>query len=215
MPGPFSLADLAPLSAGLFKLWALSLRFDHGGEWDQVTRLHLARKPVILCIWHSELLALAAYGWRIPDALVTVISQSKDGEIIARMVERLGYAVARGSSTRGGLKALLRLARIMRAENRMAVLTVDGPKGPRHEPKPGAVFLARQTGAAIIPVRAYPSRKWVFTKSWDRFEVPKPFARIQVRAGQPWHVADGDPNEAALARETGLLRERLLALEPK
>lgn len=215
MPHSFSPADLAPLSAGLFKLWALSLRFDHGGEWDQVTDFQRAGKPVVVCLWHNELLSLTAFGWRIKSPAVTLVSQSKDGEIISRVLERLGYATARGSSTRGGVRALIRTARVMRDANRLAVFTVDGPKGPRHEPKPGAIYLARLAKAVVIPVRAFPTGKWVFAKSWDRFEIAKPFTRVRVRVGRPWNIMDGELDDAAMARETGFLKERLLALEPR
>ncbi|HKI80352.1 MAG TPA: DUF374 domain-containing protein, partial [Pseudodesulfovibrio sp.] len=101
--------------------------------------------------------------------VVTFVSQSKDGEVIARVLEQIGHVTVRGSSTRGGVRALLQAKRIMEKQNRMAVFTVDGPKGPRHKPKDGIIFLAQRAGAKIVPLRAYPVSKKVFDKSWDHF----------------------------------------------
>ncbi|HMM38595.1 MAG TPA: lysophospholipid acyltransferase family protein [Desulfovibrio sp.] len=215
MAGSFSLADLAPLNAGLFKLWARSIHFDHAGEWDIITNSHAAGKPVILALWHNELFALTAFGYTLDVPAVTFVSQSKDGEIIARILERLGHVATRGSSTRGGAKALVKAARVMRKECRHAVLTIDGPKGPRHEPKPGVILLARLAGARIMPIRAFPERKHVFTSSWDRFELPYPFTRCQVRVGRPLDIPEGELDEAGMERETERLRLAMLSIDPR
>ncbi len=145
---------------------------------------------------------------------MTFVSQSKDGEIIARVLERIGHVTTRGSSTRGGVKALIKAARVMRDQKRMAVLTIDGPKGPRYEPKPGAIFLAKTAGALLVPVRAFPRRMHVFQKSWDRFELPYPFTPCPVRVGEPYALKNEKLDEKGLAEEAARLRERMLALGP-
>ena len=211
----FSIANLAPVSAGLFKLWAHSIRFDHAGEWDPITASRAQGKACVLALWHNELFALTAFGYTMRMPAVTFVSQSKDGEIIARMLERMGHVTARGSSTRGGVKALVKASRVMRRENRHGVLTVDGPKGPRHEPKPGAILLARLSGTLIFPIRAFPERKYVFARSWDRFEIPYPFTRCQVRVGEPIQAPDGELDEAAMAQETERLGRVMRGIRPR
>ncbi|MCM0754380.1 lysophospholipid acyltransferase family protein [Desulfovibrio aminophilus] len=211
----FSIADLAPVTAGLYKLWAHTIRYDHAGEWDPITASRMEGKACVLALWHNELFALTAFGYIMKMPAVTLVSQSKDGEIIARMLERMGHVTARGSSTRGGVKALIKAARVMRKENRHGVLTVDGPKGPRHVPKPGALLLSRLSGNLIFPIRAFPERKVVFQRSWDKFEIPYPFTRCQIRVGEPIQAPDEEMDEAALNREAERLGRIMRGITPR
>ncbi len=136
-----------------------------------------AGKPVVFVLWHGRLLPCTYWnGWQ---RLVTLVSQHRDGEYIARIVERWGYTTVRGSSSRRAAGALRELVRHVRAGRSLAV-TPDGPRGPREVMKPGALLAAQLTGAPIIPASGGASRGWWFG-SWDRFLVPKPFSR--VRAG--------------------------------
>jgi lysophospholipid acyltransferase (LPLAT)-like uncharacterized protein len=139
---------------------------------------------VIYASWHQRLFY---HVHRLRKRNVTVmISQSRDGEYIARLVNWLGLNDVRGSSTRGGVDALKVLIRNMRAGANGGMIP-DGPTGPSREAKIGTIILARMTGASIIPISWGADRCWVFN-SWDRFMVPKPFARISYYYGEPISV---------------------------
>lgn len=158
--------------------------------------LHAARaagRRVIFALWHGELLPLL---WQHRGERVAImISEHKDGEIIARIAESLGFETVRGSSSRGGARALIGLMRQIDAGFDGAV-TPDGPRGPAHVFAPGAAIAAQRTGALIVPIRAAASHAWRL-KSWDRFLVPKPFARVDVSYGVPTPVDVATPREAA------------------
>lgn len=166
----------AALLGGLFSTVRFTTEGDAGyrSEWN-------AGRPVVFIFWHGRLLPLSYYhrAWN----LVTLISQSGDGEYIARIVQRWGYDVVRGSSSREGGPALRKLVRLAR-EGRSVAITPDGPRGPRETMKPGVVTAAQLAGCALIPVAAGASRSWWF-EGWDRFMVPKPLARIHIVYGQP------------------------------
>ncbi|WP_147821458.1 lysophospholipid acyltransferase family protein [Salidesulfovibrio onnuriiensis] len=207
---PIDPLRLTPAVAGLYKLWIRSLRLEDLGGWEKIGSLHEAGHPLVLCLWHEEIFALTGYGWTRTQDVVTFVSQSKDGEFITRVLLSLGHVPVRGSSTRGGVRALLGAKRIMERENRMAVFTIDGPRGPRRVPKDGPIFLAQRAGAKIVPMRAFPRRKHVFEKSWDHFQVPYPFTSCQIRIGDPYDVTTEKLTEDVMERE----RERLrLAME--
>ena len=120
-------------------------------------------------------------------------SSSFDGEYIARIIEKLGYKAIRGSSTRGGIEALLGLHKLI-AKGTTVGFTIDGPRGPIYVAKPGPVLLARNTQVPIMPFYVAAEDGWVFN-SWDRFVIPKPFSRVHLRVGRFVHVprdADSD-----------------------
>jgi lysophospholipid acyltransferase (LPLAT)-like uncharacterized protein len=152
-----------------------------------------ANRRVIYTLWHGELLPLLWHhrGRRI----AVVISEHRDGEIIAQIAERLGYTTVRGSSSRGGGRALLGLMRAIES-GRDGAVTPDGPRGPAHVFAPGAAIASQRTGAALLPVRASASWAWRL-KSWDRFLVPKPFALVRVVYGPLTPVNAASPREAA------------------
>lgn len=212
---PVNPASFAPLISWLFRLWTRSIRFEPVGDPGSFLERNRQGEPVVLALWHGEIFPLTAYGHTISSYLVTFVSQSKDGEVIARVLERLGHTTVRGSSTRGGVRALLQAKRIMEKENRMAVFTVDGPKGPRHKAKDGVIFLAQRAGARIVPLRAYPERKKVFDKSWDRFVLPMPFTRCPVYIGEPMEVTTEKLTPEVMEREKRRLEKRMLALGPQ
>jgi lysophospholipid acyltransferase (LPLAT)-like uncharacterized protein len=148
---------------------------------------------VIFTLWHGELLPLL-WHHRKQDIAV-VISEHRDGEIIAQIAERLGYSTVRGSSSRGGGRALIGLMRAIQAGHDGAV-TPDGPRGPAHVFAPGAAIAAQRTGAPLLPIRASATRAWRL-KSWDRFMIPKPFATVRVAYGPLTSVDEATPREAA------------------
>ena len=133
--------------------------------------------PTIFCFWHRSLL-LAAYRFR-GLGIAILISRSFDGELIARTVERLGFAAVRGSSTRGGSVGLRGMERAY-AEGRICAFTADGPKGPAEVAKPGAVHLARLVGADWVGAFELRAERCWRLGSWDGFVLPKPFSRVRV-----------------------------------
>ena len=211
---PIDPAIFAPLIAFLLKVWTRLVRYEVYGDWQMIKQLNEAKQPLILALWHGEIFPVTSYGYTVFTKVVTFVSQSKDGEIIARVLKRLGHKTVRGSSTRGGVKALLQAKRIMEREHRVAVFTIDGPKGPRHKSKDGIIFLAHRAGAKIIPLRAYPTSKKVFDKSWDKFVVPYPFSRCRICIGEPMEVVAEKLDDATLARERGRLEATMHALKP-
>jgi lysophospholipid acyltransferase (LPLAT)-like uncharacterized protein len=154
--------------------------------------------PVLYCFTHGVLLPLAFTHRR--RGIQVLISESRDGEMIARVVERLGFGTVRGSSSRGGLRALAELIARGR-EGRDLAVTPDGPRGPRGSAEPGAVIVAAKAGVPLVPVGVAAGAAWR-AKSWDRFLVPKPFARVWVVYGTAIGVVEGDVGRAAdLSRE--------------
>jgi lysophospholipid acyltransferase (LPLAT)-like uncharacterized protein len=152
-----------------------------------------AGRNIIFVLWHGELLPLL---WQHRgEGVVVVISEHRDGEIVARIAESLGYRTVRGSSSRGGSRALIGMMREIDAGHDAAV-TPDGPRGPAHVFAPGAAIAAQRTGAPLLPVRCTASRAWRL-KSWDRFLIPKPFARVVITYGEQTPVIAGTPREAA------------------
>src|SRR4051812_2874131 len=178
---------------------------------DDVARS--GRQP-IMAFWHGRILPSTYFFRR--RGIVVITSENFDGEWIAGIIERFGYGTARGSTSRGAVKALVRLKRDM-AAGKPAAFTLDGPRGPAKVAQPGAVWLARATGNPIVPFHIESSRHWT-AGSWDRTQIPKPFSTVAIAIGEPLEVppdADGVAFEAArLALETDLksLEARALAL---
>ena len=112
---------------------------------------------------------------------------------MARVIERFGYGIARGSSTRGAKRAVVTMLHEIRG-NKDVAFSIDGPRGPRYIAKPGAVWIASKTGAAIFPFHLSPERKWVI-HSWDHFHIPKPFSRVLVLMGAPIYVKENADQE--------------------
>jgi hypothetical protein len=194
--------------SGLFKLWGSTLRFSRT-NYQAMTSMEEQGQSIIFALWHDELFPLT-YLHR-NEGVVAVVSSSKDGEILARVMERLGFGTVRGSSSRKGLKALLAALKEVRTKGRHVVLTVDGPRGPRHQAKPGAVFLASKAGVPILPVRVRISRAKIFEKAWDRFQLPLPFARCEAIYGEPYQVPE-KLDASSLAAEQDRLTKKLEAL---
>lgn len=145
----------------------------------------------IYVFWHRALIPVA-YRFR-NRGIAVMTSSSFDGEYIARIIEKLGYKAIRGSSTRGGIEALLGLHKLI-AKGTTVGFTIDGPRGPIYVAKPGPVLLARNTQVPIMPFYVAAEDGWVFN-SWDRFVIPKPFSRVHLRVGRFVHVprdADSD-----------------------
>ena len=163
---------------------ASSWRLERSPEFEALDREYRAGKQCILVFWHARMLPLA---WTHRGRkIVVLVSRHGDGEWIARVLERTGTLTARGSSTRGaeaGVMALLAHA----AQGRTLAITPDGPRGPAERVKTGSVYLAARTGLPLVPLTVASDRAWVL-RSWDRFRVPQPFARVRLAYGTPIEV---------------------------
>lgn len=172
-------AAIAALGYPLISLIGKSCRWEvHGHEHYAAIRAD--ESPPIFAFWHGRILP-ATYFWR-GRGIVVMTSENFDGEWIARIIERFGYGTARGSTSRGGPRAMVQLRRDIR-RGQAAAFTVDGPRGPSRSVQPGAVWLASLTGSPILPFHIESQRYWS-ARSWDRTQVPQPFSRIAVAIGE-------------------------------
>jgi len=174
---------LAAPAAYLIKAWSASCRLsvvDPAGCYDS------ARFPAIYAVWHNRIPLLGSLLKQdMRNRLVVLVSGSRDGNYGAAVVRHLGVRPVRGSSSRGGMKALRELLREL-GEGHATVVPLDGPRGPRYEVQPGIVLLARKSGAPIVPVSLNAPDRWQ-ARSWDQTQLPKPFSRVELRFGQPLH----------------------------
>ncbi len=201
-----SMVLVPPLGAAVIRVLAATWRIRIVGR-EHVESARTIGKPIVFAFWHGRLLPLA-YVHRGEGARV-LASEHEDGELLGRTIRYLGFGHVRGSSTRGGTKAILALVDAARAGHDVA-LTVDGPRGPRFNVKPGVIEVAKLTGGAVIPVTTASRRHRSFA-SWDAFQLPAPFTRVCVAYGEPLRVApdaDREVQEAARA----VLEARLRAL---
>jgi lysophospholipid acyltransferase (LPLAT)-like uncharacterized protein len=146
--------------------------------------------------------------------VVAIVSPSKDGDYLERILASNNVGAVRGSSTRGGVRALLSLARMMKNELVHACITIDGPVGPRHVAKEGGLFLANRTGGRIIPVRIF-MKNSIKAPTWDKFQIPLPFSKVVIRFGEPWGEGQLEvPNieEDTLSRNKARLEKELREL---
>jgi lysophospholipid acyltransferase (LPLAT)-like uncharacterized protein len=201
-------AAAAPLIAGLCRTFRW--RVDGAEHWDTVVRS--GRQP-ILALWHGRIFAGLHYFRR--RNVVVITSQNFDGEWIARILHRFGFATARGSTSRGAVRALVQLRRALESQ-RPAAFTLDGPRGPARVAQPGAVWLAGATRNPLLPYHIEASRSWTLN-SWDRTQIPKPFSTVAIAIGQPIDVKDTAPDTLEAGRVRLLaalagLEERALAM---
>lgn len=152
-----------------------------------------AGRAVVLSLWHGEMLPLLYYHRN--RQIAVLVSEHGDGEIIARILATFGFRLVRGSSSRGAARALIAVDRELAAGFDVGI-TPDGPRGPLHSVAPGALLAAHRAGVRIVPLAASASAFWQL-RSWDRFMIPKPFARVTIAYGDPL------PVEAASSREAG------------
>ncbi|HAK54214.1 MAG: lysophospholipid acyltransferase family protein [Vicinamibacterales bacterium] len=199
-------ATIALLGYPLIALLGATLRWRVSGleRFDEIAAG--GRQPV-MAFWHGRILS-ATYYFR-GRGIVVITSENFDGEWIARIIERFGYGTARGSSSRGGQRALLQLKRAL-AEGKAAGFTLDGPRGPAERAQPGAVWLAGATGQPLLPFHLEAERSWM-ARSWDRTQIPKPFSRVALAVGAPIEVPP-DADEATLEAKRLELEEALRRL---
>jgi len=181
----------------LIKFIGKTIRYETEG-WENFQKIERDGKIPIYSFWHNRIFA-GTYFFR-NRGIVVITSQSFDGEYIARFIRRFGYGAARGSSTRGGVGALIEMIRLMKRGLPMG-FTVDGPRGPKYVAKTGAVLLAKKTGNPIMPFVVETEKFWTIN-SWDNLRIPKFFTRAKVFIAEPIYVAkDADETEIEAKRK--------------
>lgn len=181
-----------PLGLFVLRLLALTWRVEARGDAAWRAR-HATGQGMVMALWHGQLLPLAFYLRNL--GMSVLVSEHRDGEIIAQILERMGYTMIRGSSTRGGARALVEMIKALRGGIAVCI-TPDGPKGPARTFAPGAAVAAQRAGVPITTMYVTVERAWTL-KSWDRFMIPKPFARVVLHFGAPTMVREGTPTDAA------------------
>jgi lysophospholipid acyltransferase (LPLAT)-like uncharacterized protein len=174
-------AVASPLVALLGR--TLTWRSEGDQHLDDIARA--GRQP-IFAFWHGRIFG-GLYYFRNRN-IVVITSRNFDGEWIAGIITRFGFGTARGSTSRGGARALVQLRRDL-AAGRPVAFTLDGPRGPARVAQPGAVWLAGATGQPILPFHVESARSWE-APSWDRTQLPKPFTTIAMAIGEPIVVPD-------------------------
>ncbi|MCJ7524886.1 MAG: lysophospholipid acyltransferase family protein [Candidatus Aminicenantes bacterium] len=200
---------LKKLAKAMIQAIMFSSRIRISGQ-ENVAALQKENLPLIYIFWHRHIL-FVIHKFKNSGAR-PLISLSSDGELVAAVAEEFGMNPIRGSSSKGGARAFLQMARCVQNEKAAVLITADGPKGPARKVKEGAVQLAVKTGAYVIPISWIGSRVKVLKKSWDRFMLPLPFGRIHFAFGQPLRL-DADTNAADQAQAGDILAAKLNQLE--
>lgn len=176
-------------------------RFAVEGE-ENITKLVNKNEPFVMVSWHGKILTVFHYFAN--KNYIGLASLNKDGELIARVGELVGYSFVRGSSSRGGSGAYGDMIRLLQMPSTKIIITPDGPQGPEHVPKPGAIRLAQKTGVPIVPVIGDAKRSWVF-KNWHNFYLSKPFSPIRLVVGKPVYFKPEEDLDFCIKR----LKEKL------
>jgi hypothetical protein len=196
------------LASGILRLWSRTLRYRQTG-YGPIRELR-QRQRCVFTLWHDEMFA-PCYLHR-DEGLIAVVSPSGDGDLAAGILARMGYNLSRGSSSKGGMRALRQALALIRSLDRDVVLTVDGPRGPRHLVKEGAIYIAYKAGTPLVPVRVRLSRAKRFHKAWDRFQLPLPGSRCEIVYGEPSFLEGGRLDAARLESERKGLQARMEGL---
>jgi lysophospholipid acyltransferase (LPLAT)-like uncharacterized protein len=194
----------SPLIGALGATWRW--RVDGLHHYDAI--IASGHQPII-AFWHGRILPGTVF-FR-DRGIVVITSENFDGEWIARIIQRFGYGTARGSSSRGGVRALVQLRHDL-GDGRPVAFTLDGPRGPARLAQPGAVWLAGATGHPLLPLHLEADRSWTMG-SWDKTQVPKPFSHVAVVLGEPLFVEG--TSDAVVERSVTALEGALKKLEAR
>lgn len=197
----------APVIVGLIRLMWWTYRFEIRGDGG-LRGLAENGSPMVLAFWHGNLFMMPWFLSRLSEMGVGVtylVSPSIDGEYAVKLINVIGGRTVRGSATRSGTRAIRGLYRVIVKERGSPVVAVDGPKGPRHQCKKGAVMLGQLTDARIVPMAAAPRRAFQLN-TWDRMPVPWPFTRVALEVGEPIEIP-----KSLTAEEVETYRQRLEA----
>jgi lysophospholipid acyltransferase (LPLAT)-like uncharacterized protein len=193
---------------GLFLFWLVSvigrtIRFEVEG-WENFEAIEAAGKTPIYAFWHNRIVLTTFYFRK--RGIVVMTSRSFDGEYTARLIQRFGYGVIRGSSSRGAVSAVVGMIRLLN-EGIPVGFAIDGPKGPRYVAKPGMCLLAKKTGQPLMPF-IIETEKRRELRSWDALQIPRPFSRAKLIIATPIYVSK-DANESEIDQKQAELQESL------
>lgn len=157
----------------------------------------------IIVFWHRKIFT-TCNATKIVKKKASMVSASKDGDILAELLRREGNELIRGSSNRDNVKSLKEAMRYVKQKYTLGI-AIDGPKGPIFEPKAGAIFIAQKTGLPIVPVNSYTNKKWILIKIWDRIEIPKFFSKNIHYVGDPFYI----PKEMSMENAKELIKNQI------
>ena len=185
-----------PFVVGLVRLlgWTLRVTIEDG---PGVIESRGQKEPFLFAFWHNRILMMPFFYQKYLEGrrLTVMMSASRDGQIMVDVARRFGISGARGSTSRHAFRAQIQLAHELKNSGSDVAVTPDGPRGPCYQIKHGILQLAESSGLAILPITYHLSAKWEM-KSWDRFQIPRPFARCRIVVGQPLRVSAGDDYQA-------------------
>lgn len=160
-------------------------------------------KQAIVIFWHRKIIP-TMYATDFIDKKSSLVSPSKDGDILEEVLKRADNLVVRGSSNRDNIKSLKQILKLIKTGYSIGI-AIDGPRGPIYEPKAGALYIAMKTGLPMIPIGGYTNKKWIFKKSWDKFELPKFFSKSCYYTGEPIYFSKDTDIESG----TLLIKQKL------
>jgi lysophospholipid acyltransferase (LPLAT)-like uncharacterized protein len=180
-----------------------TVRFEVEG-WENLEKIEGASKIPILAFWHNRIF-LATYYFRF-RGIIVMSSQSFDSEYVARFIQRFGFGIVKGSSTRGGVGGLIEMIRLLK-KGFPTGFSVDGPKGPIYQAKTGTLLLAKKTSNPVLPFSVEAENYWTI-RSWDKLQIPKPFTKAKVLIGEPVNVSE-NAGELEMEIKHSELQEKL------
>ncbi len=191
----------------LIKIWSLTLRLKlkDKSSWE---KLKTDKKPKLIIFWHRHLFYLLKFFQN--SGFYPLISLSSDGELIAAIARKFGLCPIRGSSSRGGAAALLKILKKIKDEQATVLITADGPRGPAGKIKPGILKIMETKGVEVFPVSWYASRKKIFKKSWDQFILPLPFSTIFLAVGNNLQNGSSDLKAEIIEDRLNLLEKECI-----
>lgn len=157
----------------------------------------------IMVFWHRKIFTVCN-ATRTIKKKASMVSSSKDGEILSELLRREGNEIIRGSSNKDNIKSLKESMKFVKKGYSLGI-AIDGPKGPIFEPKAGAIYIAQKTGLPIIPVSSFCNKRWIFRKVWDRLEIPKPFSRNVHYIGEPFYIS----KDISIEEATEIVKENI------
>lgn len=157
----------------------------------------------IMVFWHRKIFTVCN-ATRTIKKKASMVSSSKDGEILSELLRREGNEIIRGSSNKDNIKSLKESMKFVKKGYSLGI-AIDGPKGPIFEPKAGAIYIAQKTGLPIIPVSSFCSKRWIFRNVWDRLEIPKPFSRNVHYIGKPFYIS----KDISIEEATEIVKENI------
>lgn len=188
----------------LIKIIFLTLDVKIIGAEDEIDE----KKGYVCGMWHNKLL-ISLLCLKVLKKKAGLASPSKDGELISVPLEKMGYKMVRGSSGKESVKSLVQVIKLVKNEGYSLGTPLDGPKGPRHEVKPGMIYAAQKSGKQLVLIGGAFSKKWIFNKTWDKFQLPKPFSKVVCIVGKPIDV----PSDVDSKEYSEIVKEKMIELD--